>query len=118
MKAEIKNQIENCKNIGEYLTVLENNYLLAECKPGKFSKNILIQSLSSKLQNIIIDNYVREKAVNSNNMLEFLDVVRKNFNTDIEFTKDAKSKLMLNTGFIINLVMLKEKPEPTNVKTK
>lgn len=110
MKAEIKTQIENCKNIGEYLTVLEKNYLLAECKPGKFSKNILIQSLSSKLQNIVIDQRVRDKAINSANMLEFLDVVRKNFDINIEFTREAKSKLILNTGFICNLTMLKEKP--------
>lgn len=110
MKTETKTAIESCKNMGEYLTALNNNFLLEDCKPGKLAKDILVNTLSSKFQNVSIKPEVRTQAVNSANMLEFLNVVKNNFDTTVPLSINAKQKLVPNTQLICTLVRLKEKP--------
>lgn len=110
MKTETKKAIEESNNLKEYVQALQNNFKLKECKPGKFLKNTFIYALISKLGNDFkISEETKQRALNTENMDEFLKLIESNYNTSSKFSDTVKNSLVFHTEAFQKMIQLKEK---------
>jgi hypothetical protein len=111
MKQETIKKIGNCKTLEDYLKCLQENFNTLECKPGRFIKSTLIYSLSSKLnaQSPLITERIKIKALESENIAEFIKLIQANFNTKQLFSVKALGNLVGDTEKLLDLTGLKEK---------
>lgn len=110
MKTETKKAIEESNNLKEYIQALQNNFKLKECKPGKFLKNMFIYALISKLgSDFKISEETKRRALDTENMDEFLKLIESNYNTEAKFSVNVKSNLSFHTEAFQKMIQLKEK---------
>jgi hypothetical protein len=108
--------ISECNTLKEYLSALQNNFQVENCKPGKLIKTTLIYSIVSKLDpGYKISETTKNMAVNSQNMKEFIDLIDENFN-NVKFTDSVKNQLLHNTQMFCGLLNLKENEEKPVMK--
>lgn len=111
MKQQTKNKLSSVKTLGEYLNVLQSEFKCSECKPGRLIRNTLIRTILSKLNgsNVFVNENVRIKCLEAENMDKFINTIKSNFNVNVQFSEQAREKLESDTNALILLTGLKEK---------
>lgn len=111
MKTTTIQKINNANTLNEYLDILESEFKTEECKPGRLTKGIIINMITSKLsaQNPILIQGLKVKALETDSIKEFIKVIRKEYNGEQIFTETAKAQLVENTQRLMGLSFLKER---------
>lgn len=118
MKTTTIQKIEKVITLNDFLNVLESEFKTEECKPGRLTKGIVINLITSKLsgQNPILIQALKVKALEAENIKEFIKIIRKEYNGEQNFTETAKAELVLNTQRLVGLTFLKERNPETETK--
>lgn len=99
------------QTLEDFLHALKKNFDVENCTPGRLAKNTLIRTILGYLPtNPLVNEKVRIKAMNAENMAVFIQTIENNFNTQIILSETAKEKLKSNLNSIITLINLKQKP--------
>lgn len=129
MKQTTAIKISTANTLGEYLSALQECYNTKECKPGRFKKSTLIFALMSKLngQNQFSITNVKNKALEAENIFEFIEIIKNNFNTGAVISENAKKTLIQDTEKLLAIIPMEEtgpapeqkvkKAEPAETKT-
>lgn len=118
MKTTTVQKIEKVVTLNDFLNILESDFKTEECKPGRLTKGIVINLITSKLsgQNPILINALKVKALEAENIKEFIKIIRREYNGDQNFTEAAKAQLVENTNRLVGLTFLKERDSETATK--
>lgn len=110
MKQTTAIKIQSVKTVNDYLQILLKNFDCVNCKPGRLSKATVIYTITNALspQNSILVQNMKTKALETENIKQFIEVIQANFNCNQEFTPKASQELVSNTAKLILLVNLKE----------
>jgi len=113
MKPTTESKIKNTNTLNEYLNVLLQNFACENCKPGRFVKSTLIYNITAKLspQSALLIQAMKIRAMETENIKHFIEVIQANFNTNQIFTENAKLLLVENTKSLLLLTGLKENEE-------
>lgn len=110
MKTEIKNKIDKVTTLGQFLEVIKSEYKCTECKPGKLAKDILIRTILKQVNsNAFVNENIRLKAMQSENIEQLIETIKGNFTTELQFSGTAQKNLAGNLESLCKLISLKEK---------
>ena len=113
MRTTTSNKLKDVNNLNDYLNFLQSNYQTLICKPGALLKTMLIYTIVSKIgKNAVITDTIKNKCLETNNIDEFINVIKANFDTTKEFSEQAKNGLESDTNKLTIIVGLQENEPP------
>ena len=113
MKIDTRNKLKAVKTLNEYLNFLQNEFKSKDCKPGYLSKSTLCYFIADLCKNngVKIPNFetIKNKAIDSNNIFDFIEIIKKELNADFNFSSNAKDELFIYTNKICLFINLQIK---------
>jgi len=106
----MQSKLSGVKTVNDYLNYLLENYNTDNCRPGKFAKGILINTLSSMAtsQSPRSIQLASSQAVNANNITEFIVIIKRSFDVNSAINS-TEEKLIKSTDALCKIVSLKKK---------
>ena len=110
MKTTTRNKINNINTLKDFLNCLQIDFKAKECKPGYLSKSTLIYYIADlcKRNDVNINNFeaLKTKCLNSDNIYDFIEILKDEIKENFNFSDNAKKDLynyILKIKTFINL---------------
>lgn len=113
MKIEIRNKLKAVNTLNDYLNFLQTEFKSKECKPGYLSKSTLCYFIADLCKNnsVKIENFetIKNKAIETNNIFDFIEIIKSEINVNFNFSDNAKNELFIYTNKICLFINLQTK---------
>lgn len=103
-------KLRSVTTLKDYLDTLQSNFKTKDCKPGRLIKYTLVHTILNKLdkKDYSVNDELKNKAMDAENIDIFINVIKNNFDTSIQFSERAKENLISDTKSLVIMTRLEE----------